>query len=63
MGKRKKEKEVITRQDELDLLVDMQKTKRKYEDMISQIKERRKELDEALKEARLILKEINNVKE
>ena len=59
--------EIITKEDELRLIIDMRETKRKYEEALAEMKEKRKELDAALRSARLILKELKateeNVKE
>ena len=57
--KKAKSEEVITKADELQLIIDMQQTKKKYEEMIAEVKEKRKELDDALKQARLLLRDMN----
>jgi len=68
-GRKKKspESEIITKADELRLIIDMRETKKKYEEALAEMKVKRKELDEALKNAYLILKELkateNTVKE
>lgn len=57
---RKKEgSEVITKADELQLIIDMQQTKKKYEEMLAEVKEKRDELDAAVKQARLLLRDMN----
>lgn len=60
MGKKKKNKnsEIITRDDELRLIIDMRETKEKYETLLAEMKVKRKELDGALKKAHLLLKEL-----
>ena len=58
-GRKKPNSEVITKADELQLIIDMQQTKKKYEEMIAEVKEKRKELDDALKQARLLLRDMN----
>ena len=58
-GRKKNNSEVITKADELQLIIDMTATKKKYEEMLEEVKEKRKELDDALKQARLLLRDMN----
>ena len=57
-NKEKPKSEVITNEDELQLIIDMQETKKQYDELLAELREKHKELKEALYQARLILKEM-----
>ena len=58
-GRNKTNSEIITKADELQLIRDMTATKKKYEEMLEEVKEKRKELDDMVKQARLLLRDMN----
>lgn len=58
-GRKKINSEIITKADELQLIRDMTATKKKYEEMLEEVKEKRKELDDMVKQAHLLLRDMN----
>lgn len=62
MGKKKDKKrssEIITRDDELKLIIDMQQTKNRYEELIADLRVKQSELKDALEKAKGILSDMN----
>ena len=54
---------IITEDDELKLILDMKKTKEQYETALSELKSVKKELNDVLKQAHLLLKDMKSSKE
>lgn len=57
--KEKPKSEVITKEDELQLIIDLQETKKKYDEMLAELREKQRELKEVSYQARLLLKKMN----
>ena len=50
--------EIITDEEELQLILEMKHTKEKYESLLSDLKNEKRELDDALRQVRLLLKDM-----